>query len=180
MWVAGNWQNASRCGRDKAKRQDCSGRDVVLLPHKHRLVFSLSRNGIRGSKSTMVCQSARRIHGPNQTKKTVVGSWVNCSSSASLTCGWRIVISPVIPQDFPSLLRFCDGQSARFFTIERLSAHQAVFRSFACCKLSIPKELVGASGFEPPTSWSRTRRSSQAEPRPDNRRKQQEAPHADF
>ena len=28
------------------------------------------------------------------------------------------------------------------------------------------KELVGASGFEPPTSWSRTRRSSQAEPRP--------------
>jgi L-seryl-tRNA(Ser) seleniumtransferase len=29
------------------------------------------------------------------------------------------------------------------------------------------KSLVGASGFEPPTSWSRTRRSSQAEPRPD-------------
>src|SRR5271156_6268606 len=29
------------------------------------------------------------------------------------------------------------------------------------------KKLVGASGFEPPTSWSRTRRSSQAEPRPD-------------
>src|SRR4029077_220772 len=27
-------------------------------------------------------------------------------------------------------------------------------------------EVVGASGFEPPTSWSRTRRSSQAEPRP--------------
>ena len=30
------------------------------------------------------------------------------------------------------------------------------------------KSLVGASGFEPPTSWSRTRRSSQAEPRPEN------------
>jgi hypothetical protein len=29
-------------------------------------------------------------------------------------------------------------------------------------------EMVGASGFEPPTSWSRTRRSSQAEPRPDH------------
>ncbi len=28
--------------------------------------------------------------------------------------------------------------------------------------------LVGASGFEPPTSWSRTRRSSQAEPRPES------------
>jgi hypothetical protein len=27
--------------------------------------------------------------------------------------------------------------------------------------------LVGASGFEPPASWSRTRRSSQAEPRPE-------------
>ena len=32
-------------------------------------------------------------------------------------------------------------------------------------------EVVGASGFEPPTSWSRTRRSSQAEPRPDGARK---------
>jgi hypothetical protein len=31
--------------------------------------------------------------------------------------------------------------------------------------------VVGASGFEPPTSWSRTRRSSQAEPRPDKRLK---------
>jgi hypothetical protein len=30
--------------------------------------------------------------------------------------------------------------------------------------------MVGASGFEPPTSWSRTRRSSQAEPRPDGGR----------
>jgi hypothetical protein len=29
------------------------------------------------------------------------------------------------------------------------------------------KRMVGASGFEPPTSWSRTRRSSQAEPRPE-------------
>jgi hypothetical protein len=29
------------------------------------------------------------------------------------------------------------------------------------------KGMVGARGFEPPTSWSRTRRSSQAEPRPD-------------
>src|SRR6185369_11920851 len=28
--------------------------------------------------------------------------------------------------------------------------------------------LVGARGFEPPTSWSRTTRSSQAEPRPDD------------
>jgi hypothetical protein len=41
-----------------------------------------------------------------------------------------------------------------------------------CCK-SRPKslrvkgfELVGASGFEPPTSWSRTRRASQAALRP--------------
>ena len=29
------------------------------------------------------------------------------------------------------------------------------------------KEMVGAAGFEPATSWSRTKRSSQAEPRPD-------------
>ena len=32
--------------------------------------------------------------------------------------------------------------------------------------LILKRDLVGASGFEPPTSWSRTRRSSQAEPRP--------------
>ena len=30
------------------------------------------------------------------------------------------------------------------------------------------KRMVGASGFEPPTSWSRTRRASQAALRPDN------------
>ena len=29
------------------------------------------------------------------------------------------------------------------------------------------RDLVGAVGFEPTTSWSRTRRSSQAEPRPE-------------
>ena len=29
------------------------------------------------------------------------------------------------------------------------------------------KKMVGASGFEPPTSWSRTRRASQAALRPD-------------
>jgi hypothetical protein len=29
--------------------------------------------------------------------------------------------------------------------------------------------MVGASGFEPPASWSRTRRASQAALRPDNR-----------
>src|SRR5437899_6689411 len=30
-----------------------------------------------------------------------------------------------------------------------------------------PKEVVGANGFEPSTSWSRTRRASQAALRPD-------------
>ena len=29
--------------------------------------------------------------------------------------------------------------------------------------------MVGASGFEPPASWSRTRRASQAALRPDNK-----------
>src|SRR5260370_25357113 len=28
---------------------------------------------------------------------------------------------------------------------------------FVCCKLLVLKELVGANGFEPSTSWSRTR-----------------------
>ena len=86
MWLAGNRHNASRCNRDKARRQDCSGRTLVLLPHKHRLVFSLSRNGIRGGKSAMVCQSASRISGPNQSQKADVGSWVNCQIIAARSC----------------------------------------------------------------------------------------------
>jgi hypothetical protein len=49
-------------------------------------------------------------------------------------------------------------EGERICTIERLALHHdhEVFRSFACCKLSVLKELVGASGFEPPSSWSRT------------------------
>ena len=43
-----------------------------------------------------------------------------------------------------------------FVPIERLALHHEVFRCFASCKLSVLKELVGASGFEPPSSWSRT------------------------
>jgi Phage integrase family len=36
----------------------------------------------------------------------------------------------------------------------------------AACRNSSKNEKVGATGFEPATSWSRTKRSSQAEPRP--------------
>jgi hypothetical protein len=70
-------------------------------------------------------------------------------------CGWRIVISPMIPQDFPSLLRFSMGNLLVLFTIERLSYDQALHASSHTCKLLIAKEMVGASRFEPP-SWSRT------------------------
>src|SRR6266550_7547899 len=34
---------------------------------------------------------------------------------AIFTCGWRIVISPMIPQDSPSCYAFCDAQSVRSF-----------------------------------------------------------------
>ena len=72
------------------------------------------------------------------------------------TCGWRIVISPMIPQDFPSLLGFCDGQSARSVHNRAPVTAPGGLPLFRVCKLSVPKELVGASGFEPPSSWSRT------------------------
>ena len=49
--------------------------------------------------------------------------------------------------------------------IQRGGGDTVVLRVFGDNNLL--KILVGASGFEPPTSWSRTRRSSQAEPRPD-------------
>ena len=42
------------------------------------------------------------------------------------------------------------------FTIERLRHDQALHDSSHACKLLIAKEMVGASGFEPPSSWSRT------------------------
>src|SRR6266851_9751955 len=48
-----------------------------------------------------------------------------------------------------------------------LAHNQDVFGFFVCCKLLVLKELVGANGFEPSTSWSRTRRASQAALRPD-------------
>ena len=62
----------------------------------------------------------------------------------------------MIPQDFPSLLRFCDGQSARSVHNRAPVTAPGGLPLFRVCKLSVPKELVGASGFEPPSSWSRT------------------------
>ncbi len=46
------------------------------------------------------------------------------------------------------------------------AALRVLWREFRNWRLR-EKEVVGANGFEPSTSWSRTRRSSQAEPRPD-------------
>ena len=43
------------------------------------------------------------------------------------------------------------------FTIERVCHGQALHDSSHACKLLIVKEMVGASGFEAPTSWSRRR-----------------------
>ena len=48
------------------------------------------------------------------------------------------------------------GNLLVLFTIERLSYDQAIHASSHGCKLLIAKEMVGASGFEPPSSWSRT------------------------
>src|SRR5260370_42598726 len=42
-------------------------------------------------------------------------------------------------------------------TTDLLAHNQAVVGTFLRCKLLALKEVVGASGFEPPTSWSRTR-----------------------
>ena len=48
------------------------------------------------------------------------------------------------------------GNLLVLFTIERLSHDQALHAPSHACKLLIAKEMVGASGFEPPSSWSRT------------------------
>jgi len=48
-------------------------------------------------------------------------------------------------------------RSARWnLNADLLVLHQVVFRSFTYSKLLVSKEVVGANGFEPSTSWSRT------------------------
>ena len=39
-----------------------------------------------------------------------------------------------------------------------------------CSTIELHPHMIGVTGFEPATSWSQTRRSSQAEPHPDNPR----------
>ena len=51
--------------------------------------------------------------------------------------------------------------------IGRLGVHQEVIALIKDRKSLILREVVGAKGFEPSTSWSRTRRASQAALRPD-------------
>jgi hypothetical protein len=43
-------------------------------------------------------------------------------------------------------------------TVDLMVLRQALVDLLLCRKLLDPKEVVGASGFEPPTSWSRTTR----------------------
>ena len=50
---------------------------------------------------------------------------------------------------------------------ECLARGQALHDYSCAYKLLVLKEVVGANGFEPSTSWSRTRRASQAALRPD-------------
>jgi len=47
---------------------------------------------------------------------------------AEASCGWRIVISPVIPQDSPALLPFYDAQSSR--SSHNLLYIDPIYRSF--------------------------------------------------
>jgi hypothetical protein len=148
MWVAGNGQNASRCARDKSKRQVCSGRKLVLFLHTHGAVFSLSRNGIRGSKSAMVCYSTRRISGPNQSQKTDVGSWLNSSSgSASARCGAFAVNNPgsmTIRKSFATV-------ATKNKPVVPRKQHEVVE--------SEENKWSGHMDYEPSTSWSCLRRS---------------------
>ncbi len=73
-----------------------------------------------------------------------------------LTCGWRIVISLLIPRDSPPCYDSTMRNLLLLSTIERLRHDQALHDSSHVCKLLIANEMVGASGFEPPSSWSRT------------------------
>ena len=70
----------------------------------------------------------------------------------------------------PTRVFLSDGCGALYkdsYLSERLvRCHQVVCRFDACMLLNL-KEMVGANGFEPSTSWSRTRRASQAALRPD-------------
>jgi hypothetical protein len=47
---------------------------------------------------------------------------------------------------------------------DRAPGHQALVDLLLCRKLLDPREVVGASGFEPPSSWSRTSMSKIPKP----------------
>ena len=67
----------------------------------------------------------------------------------------------------PSESGFYGSQVRGIRIIGRLGFHQEVIALIKDRKLLILREVVGAKGFEPSTSWSRTRRASQAALRPD-------------
>ena len=81
---------------------------------------------------------------------------MNCSSGASLTCGWRIVISPMIPR---ISLPCYDSAMGNLLVLSQSSACHYTKRSSTpsrVVKLSVQKSWSGRVGFDPPSSWSRT------------------------
>jgi hypothetical protein len=67
------------------------------------------------------------------------------------------------PDSSPTCVFLSDSCGALYkdsYLSERLVRYQEVLRSFVACKLLNLKEMVGANGFEPSTSWSRTRNES--------------------
>jgi hypothetical protein len=63
----------------------------------------------------------------------------------------------------PARLFLSDSRSAPYkdsYLSERLVCCQQVVRYFVACMLLNLKGVVGAKGFEPSTSWSRTRNKS--------------------
>jgi hypothetical protein len=60
---------------------------------------------------------AEREQGQNllwAPRKFVSNKMIEREKQATATCLWRIVSSPMIPQDSPVLLRFCDAPDRRF------------------------------------------------------------------
>jgi hypothetical protein len=77
-------------------------------------------------------------------------------------CSWKELLDKFL--DTASIRLFLSDRSGAPYKDSYLSerlvrCHQVVCRFDACMLLNL-KEMVGANGFEPSTSWSRTRNKS--------------------
>jgi hypothetical protein len=72
---------------------------------------------VRAARRSVSFRYEHSVHrGRGETPKQTTLQWDLCLAAvAARPCGWRIVVSAIIPWDFAGLLRLCDARSGRSF-----------------------------------------------------------------